>query len=153
MPTDLLITVKALVDEELLLFQKLGELVDREELAVESSDMESLLRILEEKQSVISGQESLLEKWSGVSSRLGLKEGREGPVLWDALALQIGNDGYSEIASQIKKIREAGLHLLEREGIVREKLEANLQEMRQLLRQLGTGRNALAGYTKNIGRF
>ena len=153
MPIDLQDTVKSLVTQELELFKKLGDLVDKEEIAVVSSDMESLLRILEEKQSIISEQESLLEKWGVVSSQLGLKEGREGAVFWDALALRISNDGYAEIASQINKIREAGSHLLEREGIVREKLEANLQEMRQLLRQIGTGRNALAGYTKSISRF
>ena len=105
MPIDLQDTVKSLVTQELELFKKLGDLVDKEEIAVESSDMESLLRILEEKQSIISEQESLLEKWGVVSSQLGLKEGREGAVFWDALALRISNDGYAEIASQINKIR------------------------------------------------
>lgn len=153
MPIDIPRIVKSLADEELLLFQKLADFLDREEQAVESGDMESLLRILEEKQSVISEQELLSERWSALCGHIGLKEGREGPALWEALALRVSIDGYSEIALLIGKIKDAGSSLLEREALVRGKLEANLREMRGLLRQIGTGRSALSGYNKNIARF
>ena len=153
MRTDLYDVVIGLVEEELSLYKELGLLVDTEELKVSSSDMEGLLRVLEEKQSVISRQEILLERWSAISAELGLSEGREGPAFWNAVARYIGQNGYNQIVRKVDEIRELGLALLEREKIIRLNLEANLAEMRKSLVSIGKNRIAVQGYSSNIGVY
>lgn len=150
MPTELFDTVSALVDEELSLYRTLGDLVDVEESKVNESDMEGLLEVLKEKQSIISRQEFLLEKWNEISSSLGLSEGREGPVFWNLLSEKIGERGCRQITSRIDEIRELGQRLLDRESEIRSKLEKNLAEMRETLLRMGRGRTALRGYSQGM---
>lgn len=150
MPTELFENVSALVDEELSLYQSLGKLVDEEETKVIESDMEGLLSVLRDKQSVISRQEMLLEKWNEISASLGLDEGREGALFWNALSQKIGENGCKQITARIDEIREMGQKLLDRESIIRGKLEANLAEMRETLLRMGRNRSALRGYSRGM---
>lgn len=150
MPTELFSTVSALVDEELSLYKALGDLVDDEESRVCESDMEGLLDVLQQKQTIISRQEFLLEKWNEISAMLGLTEGREGPVFWNTLSQKIGENGCRQITGKIDEIRELGQRLLEREGEIRAKLEANLAEMRETLLRMGRNRAALRGYSQGL---
>lgn len=150
MPTELFNTVNALVEEELALYQSLRELVDSEEERVNESDMEGLLEILRQKQSIISRQEILLEKWNEISVSLGITSGREGPVFWDALSQRIGESGYNQIVKRIDEIRELGQKLLDQESKVRQNLERNLVEMRQTLLKMGRNRAAMRGYVQGM---
>ena len=153
MPTDLFETVDTLVKEELGLFRSLEELVDDEEEKVRQSDMEGLLEVLRQKQSIISRQEFLLEKWDGISASLGLESGREGPALWNSLAERIGESGYNQIVSSINEIRELGQKLLDREGQIRAALEENLAEMRGTLLKMGKNRLAMRGYSQGMTAY
>jgi flagellar biosynthesis/type III secretory pathway chaperone len=139
-----------LVEEELSLYKSLATLVDSEEEKVDTFDMEGLLRVLEEKQTIISKQEVLLESWNKISSTLGLSEGREGPVFWNAIASSVGEKGYNQIVKHIDEIRELGQSLLDRECTIRGKLETNLAEMRKTLLTMGRNRVAMKGYSQGM---
>ena len=150
MPTELFNTVNALVEEELTLYKTLGELVNSEEEKVNESDMEGLLEVLQQKQSIISRQEVLLEKWNEISASLGIAEGREGPVFWNTLSQRIGESGYKQIVKRIDEVRELGQKLLDQEGKIRQNLEENLAEMRQTLLKMGRNRVAMRGYSQGM---
>lgn len=150
MPTDFFDTVNTLVKEELGLYKSLDELVDDEERMVRESDMEGLLGVLQQKQSIISRQEVLLERWNSISASLGLSDGREGPVFWNTLAARIGENGYNHIVSSINEIRELGQKLLSRESEIRSVLEGNLAEMRETLLKMGRNRIAMKGYSQGM---
>ncbi len=150
MPTELFSTVNALVEEEVALYKTLGKLVDEEEEKVNESDMEGLLEVLQQKQSVISRQEVLLEKWNEISASFGIAERREGYVFWDTLSQRIGEIGYKQIVKQINEIRELGQELLDREAGIRQNLEQNLAEMRQTLLKMGRNRAAMRGYVQGM---
>ena len=151
MPIKFVETVNSLVEEELKLYQSLAELVDCEEEKVNTSDMEGLLEILQQKQAIISHQELLLERWNQISAELGLAEGREGPVFWNALAARIGENGYNQVVRRIDEIRELGQILLDRERQIRQNLEEHLAEMRKTLVNLGKNRAAMRGYSQSMG--
>jgi hypothetical protein len=150
LPTEFFETVNALVEEELSLYKALDSLVDVEEQKVRESDMEGLLEILQQKQSVISRQEILLENWNQLSTTLGISGGREGPVFWNTLADRIGESGYNQIVLQLNEIKELGQKLLYRESEIRASLEENLAEMRKTLLQMGRNRVAMKGYSQGI---
>jgi len=153
LPTDFFDTVNSLVQEELGLYKSLEELVDDEEEMVRRSDMEGLLEVLQQKQSIISRQEFLLEKWNSVSASLGVKDGREGPAFWNSLASSIGESGYNQIVSSIDEIRELGQKLLNRESEIRAALEENLAEMRGTLLKMGKNRLAMRGYSQSMTAY
>jgi hypothetical protein len=142
--------VDALVVEELELYKSLGELVDDEEQKVNESDMEGLLEVLRQKQSIISRQEVLLERWNEISVSLGIAVGREGPAFWNALSQRIGESGYKQIVRRIDEIRELGQKLLDRESKIRQNLEHNLAEMRETLLKMGRNRVAMRGYSQGM---
>ncbi|MDR3331564.1 MAG: flagellar protein FlgN [Synergistaceae bacterium] len=150
MPTEIFGTVKSLIEEELCLYKSLAELVDTEEEKVDTSDMEGLLRVLEEKQSIISRQEVLLERWNEISFSLGIEDGREGPVFWNALSSRIGESGYNQVVKHIDEIRELGQGLLDRESQIRGKLEEHLSDMRKTLLSMGRNRVAMKGYSQGM---
>ncbi|MDR1471921.1 MAG: flagellar protein FlgN [Synergistaceae bacterium] len=150
MPTEFFETVNTLVEEELNLYKSLSALVDVEEYRVRASDMEGLLEILRQKQSVISRQEILLERWNEISESLGLSGGREGPAFWNSLSDRIGENGYNQIVAQLNEIKDLGQKLLDREGMIRASLEENLAEMRKTLLKMGRGRVAMKGYSQGI---
>jgi len=153
LPTDFFETVNTLVTEELGLYRSLEELVDDEEEKVRQSDMEGLLEVLQQKQSVISRQECLLERWDSISNSLGLKSGREERAFWNSLAARIGESGYNQIVSSINEIRELGQRLLDREGQIRAALEENLAEMRGTLLKMGKNRLAMRGYSQGMTAY
>ncbi|MDR1579544.1 MAG: flagellar protein FlgN [Synergistaceae bacterium] len=153
MPTDFFETVNSLVEEELSLYKSLEALVDDEETRVRESDMEGLLDVLQQKQSIISRQESLLEQWNNISAPLGVGDGKEGPAFWNKLAEHAGENGYNQIVARINEIRELGQHLLDREGVIRAELEENLAEMRNTLLKMGRNRIALKGYSQGMATF
>lgn len=151
MPIEFDEAVNSLVDEELSLYHSLAALVDCEEEKIKTSDMEGLLEVLQQKQSVISRQEVLLERWNEISAELGLDGGREGPMFWNALASRIGENGYNQIVRRIDEIRELGQTLLDREKEIRQNLEEHLAEMRKTLVKLGKNRVAMRGYSQSMG--
>lgn len=139
------------MEEELSLYRSLAALVDCEEEKINTSDMEGLLEVLQRKQTIISRQEVLLERWNEVSAELGLDSGREGPVFWNALAARIGENGYNQVVRRIDEIRELGQTLLDREKDLRQNLEEHLAEMRKTLVNLGKNRVAMKGYSQSMG--
>ena len=153
MPTDFFETINSLVQEELSLYKSLEALVDDEETRVRESDMEGLLNVLQQKQSIISRQESLLERWNNITGPLGVTDGKEGPDFWNNLAERIGKNGYNQIVSSINEIRELGQKLLDREGMIRAELEENLAEMRITLLKMGRNRIAMRGYSRGMAAF
>ena len=153
MPTDFFETVNTLVTEELGLYKSLEELVDDEEEMVRKSDMEGLLEVLQQKQSIISRQEFLLERWNTISASFGVEDGREGPAFWNSLATRIGESGYNQIVSSINEIRELGQRLLDRENEIRTALEENLAEMRVTLLKMGKNRLAMRGYSQGMTAY
>ncbi|MDD4836648.1 MAG: flagellar biosynthesis protein FlgN, partial [Dethiosulfovibrio sp.] len=72
--------VSDLLSSELELYRELRAQVDREIEAIDGDDMDLLLKILQEKQSIISRQEILMEGWTEVSKDLGVPQGREEPA-------------------------------------------------------------------------
>jgi flagellar biosynthesis/type III secretory pathway chaperone len=150
LPTDFFDIVNTLVQEELNLYKSLDSLVDDEEERVRESDMEGLLEVLQQKQSIISNQEVLLERWDTVSSSLGIADGREGPIFWNALATRIGESGYNQIVSGINEIKDLGQMLLDRESNIRTELEKNLADMRSTLLKIGRNRIAMRGYSQGM---
>jgi len=153
LPTDFFDAVNNLVQEELSLYKSLDALVDDEEERVRESDMEGLLDVLQQKQSVISRQEALLERWGQISGSLGISDGREGPAFWNSLATRIGENGYNQIAAGINEIKDLGQQLLTREHDIRSELEKNLAEMRATLLKLGRNRVAMKGYSQGMAAF
>ncbi|MDR3165780.1 MAG: flagellar protein FlgN [Synergistaceae bacterium] len=153
MPTDFFETINSLVQEELSLYKSLEALVDDEEIQVRESDMEGLLDVLQQKQSIISSQESLLEQWNNIMGPFGVEGGKEGPAFWNNLAARVGENGYNQIAASINEIRELGQRLLDREGEIRTELEKNLAEMRTTLLKMGRNRVAMRGYSRGMAAF
>jgi Rad3-related DNA helicase len=153
LPTDLFETINSLIQEELSLYKSLEALVDDEETRVRESDMEGLLDVLQQKQSIISRQESLLEQWNNISGPLGVEDGKEGPAFWNKLAECAGENGYNQIVARINEIRELGQKLLDREGEIRAELEENLAEMRNTLLKMGRNRIAMKGYSRGMATY
>jgi Rad3-related DNA helicase len=153
LPTDFFETINSLVEEELSLYKSLEALVNEEETRVRESDMEGLLDVLQQKQSIISRQESLLEQWNNISGPLGVADGKEGPAFWNILAERVGENGYNQIVARINEIRELGQKLLDREGEIRAELEENLAEMRLSLIKMGRNRIAMKGYSRGMAAF
>jgi flagellar biosynthesis/type III secretory pathway chaperone len=153
LPTDFFETVNTLVQEELSLYKSLEALVDDEEERVRDSDMEGLLEVLQQKQSIISRQEFLLEKWNNIPSLLGMSDGKEGPAFWNMIAARVGESGYNQIVAGINEIRELGQKLLDRESEIRAALEENLAEMRTTLLKMGRNRIAMRGYSQGMATF
>ncbi len=148
---DLEKALSSLVASELALFNELSLLVEKEEECVRAEDMEALLSILQEKQDVISRQESIQEGWGSIASSLGISEGRDGPSFWDFLSAHLGEEGANDLKASLSVIRDVAGKVLEQEVRVQALLEQHVESLRKQMAQVSRGKKALHGYSKAGG--
>ncbi|PIE54131.1 MAG: flagellar biosynthesis protein FlgN [Dethiosulfovibrio peptidovorans] len=150
MPDRLKAMVSGLLRQERDLYVSLNKQIDHELIAIDNDDMDLLLSILQEKQSIISRQERLLERWSDVSGELGLTEGREGPAFWRALSEAVDAQGYQELVQAVREIRDLGAKALRLEALAQKNLEAKVTEFREKMSRIAGGKKAVRGYMGNL---
>lgn len=110
--------------------------------------MSALMDILRRKQAVICDQEILQDLWLELAALLGVSSSRETVEFWDALALKLDQNGYSQVVEGIGKIRERAAKILEKEHEVQRELETRLADLRSDLLRLNDGMRAFRAYMR-----
>lgn len=142
--------VSELLSSELDLYRELRAQVDREIEAIEGDDLDLLLEILQEKQSIISRQEILMEGWADVSRVLGIPQGREEPAFWRALADAVGTSDYRDLKQKVGLLQETVEATLKFEGLAQKNMESKLSELRKKMSLVADGKKAIRGYMGSI---
>lgn len=137
-----------LIERELQLYDSLILLVDEEMKCAREGDMSALMDILRRKQAVICDQEILQDLWLELAALLGVSSSRETVEFWDALALKLDQNGYSQVVESIGKIRERAARILEKEHEVQRELETRLADLRSDLLRLNDGMRAFRAYMR-----
>jgi len=151
LPVDLKERLEDLLTRELALYDRLESKVAEEELSIQAEDWEGLLRALQEKQALISEQETLQESWKSCAVLLEVDGGRESAEFWDTLARKMGHNSYQEISVLVENLREVARRTLERERAVQATLEAHLEALRARMRQFQKGKEAFKTYARTGG--
>lgn len=137
-----------LIEREQQLYDSLILLVDEEMKCAREGDMSALMDILRRKQAVICDQEILQDLWLELAALLGVSSSRETVEFWDALALKLDQNGYSQVVEGIGKIRERAAKILEKEHEVQRELETRLADLRSDLLRLNDGMRAFRAYMR-----
>ncbi len=137
-----------LIEREQQLYDSLILLVDEEMKCAREGDMSALMDILRRKQAVICDQEILQDLWLELAALLGVSSSRETVEFWDALALKLDQNGYSQVVESIGKIRERAARILEKEHEVQRELETRLADLRSDLLRLNDGMRAFRAYMR-----
>ena len=137
-----------LIEREQQLYDSLILLVDEEMKCAREGDMSALMDILRRKQAVIGDQEILQDLWLELAALLGVSSSRETVEFWDALALKLDQNGYSQVVESIGKIRERAAKILEKEHEVQRELETRLADLRSDLLRLNDGMRAFRAYMR-----
>lgn len=137
-----------LIEREQQLYDSLILLVDEEMKCAREGDMSALMDILRRKQAVICDQEILQDLWLELAALLGVSSSRETVEFWDALALKLDQNGYSQVVESIGKIRERAAKILEKEHEVQRELETRLADLRSDLLRLNDGMRAFRAYMR-----
>ena len=140
-----------LLEGEISFFEKIDSLICKEKRAVEEAEMETLLALLEEKQCLLAAQEEFFKGWAVLASDLGVSNGKDNPLFWQAVKEKTSSEDYSVLSSRVTALRDLASGVIEREESVRAMLECRLVNMREQLRSIRVGRNALNGYTRFSG--
>ena len=142
--------VSELLSSELELYRELESQVAREIEAIDDDDMDLLLEILQEKQSIISQQEFLVERWSEVSADMGVSQGREEPVFWRALAALVGDEEYGDLREKVRLLQSVVDSTLKSEELAQKNMEAKVSELRKRMSRVADGKKAVRGYMGSI---
>ena len=146
-----------LASSELEFFRSLKKLILRSADLIESENMEELMLILEEKQTVISRYEVILGEWNDIGLSLGIKVGCEDPDFRMLLFQSMPNESPEEIAfiaklkslfEQIKTIIDESISV---EDNSQELLDEYVKKLRARISQVSKGRNACKGYASASG--
>lgn len=137
-----------LIEREQQLYDSLILLVDEEMKCARDGNMSALMDILRRKQAVICDQEILQDLWLELAALLGVSSSRETVEFWDALALKLDQNGYSQVVEGIGKIRERAAKILEKEHEVQRELETRLADLRSDLLRLNDGMRAFRAYMR-----
>lgn len=137
-----------LIEREQQLYDSLILLVDEEMKCARDGNMSALMDILRRKQAVICDQEILQDLWLELAALLGVSSSRETVEFWDALALKLDQNGYSQVVESIGKIRERAAKILEKEHEVQRELETRLADLRSDLLRLNDGMRAFRAYMR-----
>lgn len=142
--------VSELLSSELELYRELESQVAREIEAIDGDDMDLLLEILQDKQSIISQQEILVERWSEVSADMGVSQGREEPVFWRALAALVGDEEYGDLREKVRLLQSVVDSTLKSEELAQKNMEAKVSELRKRMSRVADGKKAVRGYMGSI---
>lgn len=142
--------VSELLSSELELYRELESQVAREIEAIDGDDMDLLLEILQDKQSIISQQEILVERWSEVSADMGVSQGREEPVFWRALAALVGDEEYGDLREKVRLLQAVVDSTLKSEELAQKNMEAKVSELRKRMSRVADGKKAVRGYMGSI---
>lgn len=142
--------ISDLLARELALYEKLKVLVTEEIDVIERDDMDRLLGILEEKQSVICEQEMLMDRWHDVSRELGISQGRDEPVFWKTLSDLLDGDMYQELKEKVRNLQNMVGSLLCSEELAQKNMEERVSELRRRMSKMADGKRAVRGYMGNI---
>lgn len=142
--------VSELLSSELELYRELESQVAREIEAIDDDDMDLLLEILQDKQSIISQQEILVERWSEVSADMGVSQGREEPVFWRALAALVGDEEYGDLREKVRLLQSVVDSTLKSEELAQKNMEAKVSELRKRMSRVADGKKAVRGYMGSI---
>ncbi len=142
--------VSELLSSELELYRELESQVAREIEAIDGDDMDLLLEILQDKQSIISQQEILVERWSEVSADMGVSQGREEPVFWRALAALVGDEEYGDLREKVRLLQAVVDSTLKSEELAQKNMEAKVSELRKKMSRVADGKKAVRGYMGSI---
>ncbi|MCL2767509.1 MAG: hypothetical protein FWE49_02100 [Synergistaceae bacterium] len=146
-----------LASSELEFFRSLKKLIKLSADLINSENMEELMVVLEEKQTMISRYEIILEEWNSIGLSLDIKDGRDNPDFWVILfqALQDDqskNDVFSvklrSLFEQIKTLAEESVNI---EDNSQEVLNEYVKRLRTRISQVSKGRNACKGYASASG--
>ncbi len=151
LPVDLGENLTRLLEKETELYRSLGDSISREETAVDAIDMESLLLILQEKQSIIAAQEKIFDEWESISKALSVESGRESDAFWNAVESAVGVEKYSRIRCSVSDMKSLALELLQKEKDVQSKLENVVSDLRKQMMAMQKGRKAVQGYSRSAG--
>jgi len=142
--------ISDLLDQELKIYEDLRLQVDREILAIDEGDMDRLVSILEEKQSIISRQEEILSRWEDVSTSLGIDQKRETPLFWSKLLEVIGRDSYEKLVDKVERLKDMASLNLSSENIAQEKMKDKLKDLKSKMNRMANGKKAVKGYMGNF---
>jgi len=154
------IAVLDLAYSELEFFHSLKKLVLRSAELINSENMEELMYVLQEKQTLISQYNVILKEWNDIGLSLGMEGGRDNPDFW-TLLFQALSDESSEkpeknafsvklksLFKQIKALTEESINI---ENDSQEVLNEYIKRLRIRISQVSKGRNACKGYASASG--
>lgn len=142
--------VSELLSSEFELYKELRAQVDLEIGAIDDDDMDLLLKILQDKQSIISRQEILMEGWTEVSTGLGVPQGRDEPAFWRALSSVVGDEGYEDLKEKVKLLQDIVKKTLKSEELAQKNMETKVLELRKRMSRVADGKKAIRGYMGSI---
>ncbi len=148
MPVELFQDLEELLQKEREVYSRLEKMVNEEEILVQDENWEGLLKILQNKQSVIAEQEVLQNSWASFSSFLDVHEGRESAAFWDAVKEKVGESSYTYLTDLVEDLRSAVLEIVAREEKLRDQVELHLGELRKKMLQVQKGKAAYRSYAK-----
>ncbi len=135
-----------LLKEELLFYKELDKLVEIEKECVIKGDIDELLAVLSQKQSIISAQQEVQNKWKLLGESLGVPQGRESPTFWKVVEEHLDDQEYAELKKTVAEIRTLLESIIEKEAEVRDMLNEKIQEIRRHLLSLTHGKKIINGY-------
>lgn len=152
MQADLLSKIENLLEMESDIYKSLRNMVSLElEAIMLDRDMEELLKILQQKQEVISRLQLLLDSWIDTLPMLGLDHTRGSEGFWDKLAAFFSQEQAELLQIRLTETRAAAEDLMEAEKSVQAELEKHVQQLREKMLAMNQGRSAFIGYAKMGG--
>ena len=151
------IAILDLASSELEFFRSLKKLVQRSAELIKSENMEELILVLEEKQTLISRYEVILNEWDNIGSSLGINGGRDNPDFWQLLLHELSGGSTEKgsfsgkIDSLLEQIKALADELVKMEDDSQEVLNEYVKRLRARISQVSKGRDACKGYASAGG--
>ena len=148
MPSDLLSNVKDLLSRELELCKTLRTMISRElEAIVLDGNMDTLLRVLNQKEEVISKLQLLADSWRDTLANVGVRN--PGGEMGARILALFPED--VEIPILLRETKQVADSILRAEDEARMELEKHAAGLRSQLANKAHGRNVAASYAKMGG--
>ena len=151
------IAILDLAYSELEFFHSLKKLILQSADFINSENMEELMVVLEEKQTMISRYDAILEEWNNIGLSFDIKDGRNNPDFRDLLFRALPdesseNEAFSvKLKSAFEQIKVLAEELVNIEDDSQEVLNEYVKRLRARISQVSKGRKACKGYASASG--